>query len=59
MKCPKCNSNLLKVEVSIEGAKQKTISYQCTKCDYFEFEEKSATKIIKELKYENIITMKN
>ena len=50
MLCPKCSSNLKKVEVNIEGAKQKAISYQCTKCDYFEFEEKSAAKVVKELK---------
>lgn len=51
MRCPKCNSNLKKVEVSIEGAEQKAISYQCGKCDYFEFEEKSAAKVVRELKY--------
>lgn len=50
MRCPKCNSSLRKVEVSVEGAKQKAVSYQCTKCNYFEFEEKSAAKIVKELK---------
>lgn len=50
MRCQKCSSNLRKIEVSIEGAKQKAISYQCTKCDYFEFEEKSAAKVVKELK---------
>ncbi len=50
MRCPKCNSNLRKVEVSVEGAEQKAVSYQCTKCDYIEFEEKSAVKVVKELK---------
>ena len=50
MKCHKCNSNLRKVEVSVEGAEQKAISYQCVKCDYVEFEEKSAAKVVKELK---------
>ena len=50
MQCPKCSSNLRKVEVNVEGAEQKAISYQCTKCDYFEFEEKSAAKVVKELK---------
>ena len=50
MKCPKCNSNFRKVEVSVEGAEQKAISYQCTKCDYVEFEEKSAAKVVHELK---------
>lgn len=51
MLCLKCSSNLKKVEVNIEGAKQKAMSYQCTKCDYFEFEEKSAAKVVKELKF--------
>lgn len=50
MRCPKCNSNVRKVEVSVEGAGQKAISYQCTKCDYVEFEEKSAAKVVRELK---------
>lgn len=50
MRCPKCSSNLRKVEVGVEGAEQKAISYQCTKCDYVEFEEKSAAKVVKELK---------
>ncbi|MBI2208147.1 zf-TFIIB domain-containing protein [Candidatus Woesearchaeota archaeon] len=50
MKCPKCNSNLRKVEVSVEGAKNKAVSYQCTKCDYFEFEQKSSRKVIEELR---------
>ena len=50
MKCPKCNSSIRKVELNIDGAEQKAISYQCTKCDYFEFEEKSAAKVVKELK---------
>ena len=50
MRCPKCSSNLRRVEISVEGAEQKAISYQCTKCEYVEFEEKSAAKVVKELK---------
>ncbi|MBI2660349.1 hypothetical protein HYX07_04265 [Candidatus Woesearchaeota archaeon] len=50
MRCPKCNSNLREVGVDIEGAEQKAISHQCAKCGYFEFEEKSAAKVVKELK---------
>ncbi len=50
MRCPKCSSSLRKVEVGVEGAELKAISYQCTKCDYFEFEKKSAANVIKELK---------
>ena len=36
--CPKCKSNLKRVQVSVFGAKNKVLSYQCPKCDYFEFE---------------------
>ncbi|MBR9701297.1 zf-TFIIB domain-containing protein [Candidatus Pacearchaeota archaeon] len=50
MKCPKCESNLKKVEVGVYGAKQKAISYQCPKCDYFEFESKSSKKVVEELR---------
>lgn len=49
MRCSKCSSIIRKVEVGVEGTEQKAISYQCTKCDYFEFEEKSAAKVIKEI----------
>ena len=50
MKCPNCSSNLKKVDVNIEGAEQKAISYQCAKCDFFEFEQESAARVVKELK---------
>ena len=50
MKCQKCNSALRKVEVSVRGAKNKATSYQCTKCDYFEFERESSRKVIEELR---------
>ena len=50
MKCPKCDSNLKKVEVKVQGAKSRVISYQCPKCDYFEFEPVSAKKVVEELK---------
>ncbi|MBI3034012.1 zf-TFIIB domain-containing protein [Candidatus Woesearchaeota archaeon] len=50
MKCPNCNSELRKVEVNVHGAESKAISYQCTKCDYFEFEQKSSQKVIEELR---------
>ena len=46
MKCPKCKSNLKKVKVNVHGANNKADSYQCTKCDYFEFEPKSSRKVI-------------
>src|SRR3989338_3755582 len=50
MKCPKCNAELRKVAVRIYGAENRAVSYQCPKCDYFEFEQKSAQKVIEELK---------
>jgi hypothetical protein len=50
MKCPKCNSILRKVEVNVHGAKQKAVSYQCPKCDYFEFEPESSKKVVEELR---------
>ena len=50
MRCPKCSSNLRKVEISVEGAEQKAMSYQCAKCDYVEFEKNSAAKVVSELK---------
>jgi len=50
MKCPKCNSVLRKVEVKVQGAKSKAISYQCPDCDYFEFEPTSSEKVVKELR---------
>ena len=45
MKCPKCNSDLKKVEVEIEDAKTPAISYQCSNCDYYSFEPQSTMKI--------------
>jgi transposase-like protein len=50
MKCPKCNSDLKKVEVDIEDAKTPAISYQCPECDYYSFEPESTMKIINEIK---------
>jgi len=50
MKCPKCGSILKKVKVSVHGAKNKVISYQCPKCDYFEFELESSRKVVEELR---------
>ena len=49
MKCPKCNSKLNRVEINIGGAKNKAMSYQCSNCDYFEFEQESSKKVISEL----------
>ena len=50
MKCPKCKLPLKKVEVAVQGAQSKVVSYQCPKCDYFEFESVSSQKVIEELR---------
>jgi len=50
MKCPKCGSVLEKVNVEVEDAESKVLSYQCPKCDYFSFDKKSAKKVIDEIK---------
>ena len=50
MRCPKCDSELRKVQVSVHGAKSKAISHQCPKCDYFEFEPNSSKKVVEELR---------
>jgi transposase-like protein len=50
MKCPKCNANLKKVEIKVAGAKNKAVSYQCQKCDHFEFEPESSKKVVQELR---------
>ena len=50
MKCPKCESKMKFVEVNIEGAKNKVLSYQCSKCDYFEFDTQTGSKVLEELR---------
>ena len=50
MKCPKCNSNLRIIGVNVEGAQSKVLSMQCQKCDYFEFENKTASRVLEELR---------
>jgi len=50
MKCLKCNSKLKKVEVEVEDASSKAISYQCPNCEYFTFEPQSAIEVIREIK---------
>ncbi|MBI2507459.1 zf-TFIIB domain-containing protein [Candidatus Woesearchaeota archaeon] len=50
MKCPKCNHNFKEVEVRIQDADSLVTSYQCANCGYFEFEENSMSKAIKEIK---------
>lgn len=50
MKCPNCQVEMKSVLVSVYGAKNKVLSFQCPKCDYFEFEPKSSGKVISELR---------
>ena len=50
MQCPKCNSKMKEVKVKIQDADSPVTSYQCAKCGYFEFEEKSINKAIDEIK---------
>jgi len=49
-KCPNCKSKIREVYVTIAGAKNKVLSRQCTKCDYFEFEQNTSKKVIEELR---------
>ena len=49
MRCQQCSSSLRKVKVRVQGANSKATSYQCSKCDYFEFEPTSSKKVIEEL----------
>jgi transposase-like protein len=49
-KCPKCNSKLRKMKVKIQDADEPVASYQCTKCDYFEFDNKSMSKAVRNIK---------
>ena len=39
-----------KLEVKVAGAVSKAKSYQCTKCDYFEFDPESSRKVVEELR---------
>ena len=50
MKCPKCKSEMEKVNVSIEDTNHDVVSFQCNECDYVEFEQESANRAILELK---------
>ena len=50
MKCPKCKNVLKKVNVEIEGAVNKAVSYQCPRCGYLKFDKNSSEKVIAELR---------
>ena len=49
-KCPKCNGKLKAIEVKIQDADSPVTSYQCAKCGDFDFEEKSMTRVIEEIR---------
>lgn len=49
MNCPQCNGKLRRVLVSIQGAKAKAVSMQCSTCDYVSFESSSTRKVLDEL----------
>lgn len=50
MQCPKCNIKMKKVKVRIQDAGSPVVSYQCSKCGYFDFEKKSVNKAIADIK---------
>ena len=50
MKCPECVAEMRNVKVRVEGAVNKVMSHQCSKCGYFEFDKKSSSKVIDELR---------
>ena len=50
MLCEKCNTKMNEVKVKVQDADSPVTSYQCGKCGYFDFEEKSIKKAINEIK---------
>jgi len=60
MMCPKCKAKMKEVKVKIQDADSDVKSYQCSKCGYFEFEDKSMKKAIDEIKEkENILKIRH
>ncbi len=53
--CAKCNSRMKQVKVKIQDAKTPVISYQCSACGNFKFEDKSMTNAISEIKEKETI----
>ncbi len=49
-KCPKCYGKIKEVKIKIQDADSPVTSYQCAKCSYFDFEEKSINNAIDEIK---------
>lgn len=57
--CPKCNSRMKTVKVSIQDADSPVTSYQCDNCGYFDFEKISITNAIEEIKAkESLLSIK-
>jgi hypothetical protein len=54
-KCLKCNSRMKQVNVKIQDAKTPVISYQCSKCGNFDFENNSMNKAINEIKAKEMV----
>jgi predicted nucleic-acid-binding Zn-ribbon protein len=50
MKCPKCNALMKEVKVKIQDADSPVVSFQCSKCRHFDFEEASISRAINEIK---------
>ena len=50
MECHKCKGKMKEVKVKIQDADSPVTSYQCAKCGYFDFEERSINKAINEIK---------
>ncbi len=50
MNCPKCTAKMKQVKVKIQDAGSPVMSYQCSKCRYFNFEKKSINKAIEEIR---------
>ncbi len=48
MKCAECCSLMKKVKVSVEGARNKIMSWQC-RCGNFIFNRKSGLRVVAEL----------
>lgn len=54
MQCLKCHAKMKEVKVSIQDADSPVTSYQCSKCGYFDFEEKSIQDAIREIKAKEV-----
>ena len=48
--CPKCHKPLTKVNVKVEMATSRSLTYQCGPCEYVWFDPISAKKVIEEIR---------